>query len=112
MSPKLIGILLAAALGVAACGKDERKDAQPASGGSTAAPQSQANTPQANTPTTPANAGTPSMAEKREGANPTQQQVDPKEGVQHRDFQHKGDQAGPRSAETTPKNEPPLLESP
>jgi hypothetical protein len=104
MSLKLIAILVAAALGAAACGKDEPKSAQPASGGSTAAPaQSQANTPQANTQTTPANIGQPqSMAERREGANPTQQQVDPKQSYQHRDFQRDGDQAGPRSPETTP----------
>lgn len=46
------------------------------------------------------------MTERREGANPTQQQVDPKQREQHRDFQQKekGDPAGPRSAETTPRN--------
>ena len=42
------------------------------------------------------------MAEKREGANPQQGQVDPKSAAQHRDFQQSGDQAGPKSAETTP----------
>jgi hypothetical protein len=105
MAPKLIAILAAAALGAAACGKDERKFAQPASGGSTAPAQSEATTPQANTSTTPANIGQPqSMAEKREGANPVQQQIDPKEREQRRDFQQKGDQAGPRSAETAPSN--------
>ena len=52
--------------------------------------------------TTPANAGKPSAAEKREGANPTQGQVDPKQAEQHRDFQHKGDHAGPKSADTAP----------
>ena len=39
------------------------------------------------TPTTPANAGTPSTEEKKEGANPVQGQVDPKEKEQQRDFQ-------------------------
>ncbi|HEX5612162.1 MAG TPA: hypothetical protein VFX67_05885 [Burkholderiales bacterium] len=39
------------------------------------------------TPTTPANAGTPSSAEKKEGSNPVQGQVDPKEKEQQRDFQ-------------------------
>jgi hypothetical protein len=42
------------------------------------------------------------MPEKREGANPQQGQVDPKSAAQHRDFQQSGDQAGPKSAETTP----------
>jgi hypothetical protein len=41
------------------------------------------------TPTTPANAGTPTAAEKAEGSNPQQQQVDPKQPEQRRDFQSK-----------------------
>ena len=48
------------------------------------------------TPSTPANAGTPSAAEKKEGANPVQGQVDPKQGEQHKDFQQKGAGAGPK----------------
>ena len=106
MQPKLIVFLAAAALALAACGKNEQKAAQPASGGSSATPsQSAPSQPQANVQTTPANVGRPqSMEEKREGANPQQQQVDPKESAQHRDFQQRGDQAGPRSAETSPKN--------
>lgn len=52
--------------------------------------------------TTPANVGTPSRAEKREGANPVQGQVDPKQAEQHRDFQKPGDGAGPKSADTQP----------
>ena len=52
--------------------------------------------------TTPANVGTPTQAEKREGSNPTQGQVDPKQKAQHRDFQQSGDQAGPKSSDTTP----------
>ena len=51
---------------------------------------------------TPANTAAPSAAEKREGSNPTQGQVDPKQPEQHRDFQHKGDQAGPKSSDTAP----------
>jgi hypothetical protein len=51
---------------------------------------------QPSTPTTPANAGTPSQAEKREGSNPVQQQVDPKQPEQHKDFQQPGDAAGPK----------------
>jgi hypothetical protein len=52
--------------------------------------------------TTPANAGTPTTSEKREGSNPTQGQVDPKHADQHRDFQQKGDGAGPTSSDTKP----------
>ena|SRR5687767_5690701 len=55
-----------------------------------------ASTAQSNTPTTPANAGTPSAAEKKDGANPQQGQVDPKQPEQQKDFQHKGDGAGPK----------------
>ena len=68
-------------------------------------PSQSKTTPPATTPpagtgsssaTTPANAGTPSQAEKKEGSNPQQGQVDPKQGVQHKDFQQKGDGAGPK----------------
>jgi len=48
------------------------------------------------TPSTPANAGTPSAAEKKEGSNPVQGQVDPKQGEQTKDFQQKGAGAGPK----------------
>ena len=50
----------------------------------------------ANTPSTPANAGTPSEGERKTGSNPVQGQVDPKQREQHKDFQHRGDGAGPR----------------
>ena len=106
MQKTLFTIAVAGALALAACGKDERPNATtPTSGastagGSTAAPAQ----PQSNTPTTPANTGQPTMSEKREGANPQQQQVDPKESAQHRDFKQKGDAAGPQSAETAPRN--------
>ena len=53
----------------------------PASSGSSAAPRNEAAQPN-----TPANVGTPSAAEKREGRNPQQGQVDPKEPAQQRDF--------------------------
>jgi hypothetical protein len=54
--------------------------------------------------TTPANLPKPATQdEKREGANPTQGQVDPKQPEQHRDFQHKGDSAGPTGPDTTPR---------
>ncbi len=55
-------------------------------------------------PNTPANLGQPAtQEEKREGANPQQQQVDPKERAQHRDFQQSGDAKGPTSQETQPR---------
>jgi hypothetical protein len=53
-------------------------------------------TRQSDTPTTPANAGTPSEAEKNTGSNPVQGQVDPKQREQHKDFQQRGDGAGPK----------------
>ena len=56
--------------------------------------------PQAQTPTTPAPASAGSTVER----NTTQGQVDPKQRDQHRDFEHKGDAAGPKSPDTTPKS--------
>ena len=94
---------LVAALGLlAACGKD---DAPSRSASSPAAPNNSASTgASATTKTTPADIGQPgSLGEKKEGANPQQGQVDPKHAEQHRDFQQKGDGAGPKSAETAPR---------
>ena len=94
---------IAAALAIAslaACGDQPPQprvgsQPQPAASGGTSAAAS----------TTPANAGQArSMEERKDGANPTQQQVDPKEREQRRDFQMRGDQGGPTSAETQPKN--------
>lgn len=92
MKTTLLVVAAAAALGLAACDRTPESNPSAASGASSTAPS----TPQSSTPSTPANVGTPSAAEKREGANPTQGQVDPKEPVQHKDFQHKGDGAGPK----------------
>src|SRR5438128_10642262 len=52
--------------------------------------------------TTPANIGTPTTAEKKDGSNPVQGQVDPKHADQQRDFQSRGDGAGPLSSDTKP----------
>lgn len=100
MKPIILAFALAA---LAGCDRtpDERAQATPpasqASAGGSAA--------QSTTPSTPANIGAPqSQAEKQEGANPTQQQVDPKQGEQHRDFRLKGDGAGPTSPDTQPKS--------
>ena len=94
-------LILAAALALAA-GCDKGAGSRQAASGS--APPSQ---PQASTPSTPAPGAstgqTASPAEKKEGRNPVQGQVDPKQRDQHRDFQQGGDAAGPKSADTTPK---------
>ena len=58
------------------------------------APQAGSGATQSNTPSTPANIGQPSQAEKKDGANPVQGQVDPKQGAQHKDFQQRGDGTG------------------
>jgi hypothetical protein len=93
-------LILAAALALlAACNKgpDNRQSAP-----RTDTPAS--SQPQVNTPSTPASAGqSATQEEKKEGANPVQGQVDPKEGAQHRDFQQKGDGAGPKGPDTAPK---------
>lgn len=104
--------ILAAALALAA-GCDQRPDpGKPAAGAGSApsgaadkAPPSQS---QVNTPTTPApssatGGASASPEEKKDGANPVQQQVDPKQPEQRRDFQQKGDAAGPKSPDTAPK---------
>lgn len=52
--------------------------------------------------TTPANTPTPNAEEKRDGANPQQGQVDPKQSEQRRDFQQPGDGAGPQSKDAQP----------
>jgi hypothetical protein len=99
-----LAILVFAALGLAAgCdkGPDNSKAANSnAAAGANTPPQQ----PQASTPTTPANIGQPSShAEKKEGANPVQGQVDPKQPEQHRDFQQRGDGKGPTGPDTQPK---------
>jgi hypothetical protein len=104
MKPTILITAAALALGlVAGCDRkaDDRASVTtpatttppPAASGSSAP-----TTPQVNTPTTPAN------VQGKTEKNPVQQQVDPKEQAQRRDFQHKGDGAGPRSTETAPKS--------
>src|SRR5687768_14167797 len=95
MKTSILTIAIALALGtVAGC---DRNPEQRAAG--TGASQPRTETPQAaqsNPPSTPANAGTPSAGEKKDGANPVQGQVDPKQGAQHKDFQQRGDGTGPK----------------
>jgi hypothetical protein len=82
MQPKAFICAVALVL-VAACGKDPDRDM--AKDISRAAPPPQ---PTTTAPVnTPANAGQPSSAEKQEGANPQQGQVDPKQPEQRKDFQ-------------------------
>jgi hypothetical protein len=70
---------------------------------SKAAPSSSAGASQ--TQNSPANLPKPATQdEKREGANPQQGHADPKDPAQHRDFQQKGDSAGPTGPDTTPRN--------
>lgn len=104
MKTTLLSLATALALGaLAGCDRtpEERSTSTTSSSGASAPPA----TPQANTPSTPANVGQPqSQGEKREGANPVQQQVDPKEAEQQRDFKMQGDSAGPKSRDTQPKS--------
>ena len=98
MKPTILVVSSALALGlIAGCDRKPEEATRAntttyqtggAAGGGTAA--------QSNTPSTPANAGTPSAAEKAHGSNPVQGQVDPKQGEQHKDFQQRGDGAGPK----------------
>jgi len=81
MKTTILTLAVALALGaVAGCDRNT----EPAGAGDSA-PQTQ----QSDTPSTPANLGTPNAAEKKEGSNPVQQQVDPKEPEQRRDFEQK-----------------------
>ena len=94
---------------LAACGEkpaDTGSDRAAASNrtGSSAASGGASQAQPSATPNTPANLGQPTtQAEKREGANPQQGQVDPKEREQHRDFKQSGDSKGPSGPDTQPK---------
>jgi hypothetical protein len=95
--------LIVAAVLAALSGCDKANEPSASRDAAKGAPSSTAGASQ--TPTTPANLPKPTtQEEKREGANPQQGQVDPKEREQHRDFQQKGDARGPTSPETTPRN--------
>ena len=68
------------------------------------APHPPASQPAGTGATSSSSSATPASAEERkEGANPVQQQVDPKQPEQRRDFQHPNEKAGPTSPETQPK---------
>ncbi len=91
MQTRTFAVAIAIALGAvfpAACDRPSTQ-ATPGERGTAKAPEPPPTTNPV--PTTPANTGTPTQAEKREGSNPVQGQVDPKQGEQHRDFQQKSD---------------------
>jgi hypothetical protein len=82
-------LLVAAALTmVAACDRPQQEPGAAQGGASSGG---------ATTRTTPADITPPaSQADKTEGRNPVQGQVDPKQDEQHKDFQQPGDDRGPQ----------------
>jgi hypothetical protein len=96
-------ILIAAAALALAAGCE--RDAPPPSPSSTS-PSGGTTTPKAQpgVPTTPSPTGGATTPAERKDTNPVQGQVDPKQREQHKDFQQKGDAAGPTSPDTKPKN--------
>ena len=104
MRPQVLALAAVLAL-LAGCNKGP--DNQPAPRTETPSQSSTPVTPNSpsSTPSTSATSGqSASPAERKEGANPTQGQVDPKDASQHRDFQHKGDSAGPKNPDSAPKS--------
>ena len=95
MKTTILAIATALALGFLA-GCDRNPQSRTTATPPAAPAGSGASTGQSSTPTTPANAGTPNSAEKKDGANPVQGQVDPKQPAQHKDFRQPGDGAGPK----------------
>src|SRR5204862_2807580 len=99
-------LMLAAAVSLAFAAGCDRNTTKPPSPKTELSPKADSTSSlpsaAAGSSTTPANAGTPTTSEKRDGANPTQGQVDPKHADQQRDFQRNGDQAGPKSSDTAP----------
>jgi hypothetical protein len=87
----LAAAAVAAALLATACDRPPQPRTEPSAGSGTTQP------PRPQT-------GAPTASEKKDGANPVQGQVDPKQSAQHKDFQQRGDAAGPSSAETKPAN--------
>jgi len=95
---KLLTMALAISLALAAgCERKPTTPPSPKTDSSSPVPQAVAGSS-----TTPANLGAPTAAEKKNGSNPVQGQVDPKHADQHRDFQSRGDAAGPQSSDTKP----------
>jgi len=107
MQSKVFMLLVAAALGVTACGKNEPKN-QPAPGAAPASSAAPAPAPSSGASQTlgggtgvqSSAAAADSGKSTGEGTNPHQQHADPKEPAQHRDFQEKGDNAGPKNPQS------------
>jgi hypothetical protein len=105
MKTTLITLAIALAFGLAGCDRNSTPNAKqptaPASSAPTTAPGSSSagsstapNAPTSNTPTTPANiGGAASQAEKQP---PVQGREDVRQPEQRRDFEQKGDSAGPK----------------
>jgi hypothetical protein len=93
-------LLVAAARTMAAACDRPQEPSAPQSGASSGGASSGG----ATTRTTPADITPPaSPADKAEGRNPQQGQVDPKQSAQHKDFQQPGDARGPDSPSVQPK---------
>jgi hypothetical protein len=86
---KTILAVLAAATLFAACDRPAQPKADPAASGASAPTQP---LPQTSSP----RPGAATAEEKKESTNPQQGQVDPKDASQTRDFQQRGDGAGPK----------------
>ena len=101
MKTSLLTLATALALGVlAGCDRNANPDARtPAGPASTAPAGAGASTTPRDTAHNP-----PRQAEKREVAKPLQGQVYAKQSEQHKDFQQRGDAAGPKSPDTKPKS--------
>lgn len=96
-------IVICAALALlAAC--ERAPETKSSSSPGQAAPQESAASGGTTTKTTPAGITPPaSQEDKREGRNPQQGQIDPKQSEQHKDFQQPGDDRGPSNPSAQPK---------
>jgi hypothetical protein len=101
MKPTVLVVSIALALGTLA-GCDRNSGSTPAKGatpatGAAPAPAASGSSAQSNTPSTPANMGAPTQADKKDGGQPpVQGREDVRQPEQRRDFQQKGDGAGPK----------------
>jgi hypothetical protein len=96
MKPAIAAVLATAVL-IAACERQPQPRTEPSAASGSSATPSAAQPPRPQT-------GSPTMEQKKEGSNPVQGQIDPKQSEQHKDFRQDGDKAGPTSAETQPKS--------
>jgi hypothetical protein len=102
MQTKVFLAIAATAALVAACDRGAPKPSatpSPSSGAS----QIQGGSAPSNSGVQSSAAAATSGTATGEGANPHQQHADPKEAPQRRDFEQRGDQAGPKSPETSAK---------